>query len=510
MDGATWSDPDSPGWVRHLGDDDAAWAALIRDYGGPSIASRPFRQVASIARESGCISVVVENRYVDTDYRSEFSASWSQQKFESWSSFSRRLHFFRTLISEDQFHSLPSSEEYIGYACVRPIPLGRVGRTVLAPPPRLAGATLALINDRVNLFGTDLKIRGAPFCQQDTEFLRCAHAAAWMCHYSATRRQLVGRQATASLVAASPTILSIERPLPSKGMTLNQLQVVFGAFGQPALFYGLSRMPRVRTVDNPEPTLDANGEPLPPGMWDTRIFSVICRYLNSGYPVLVGTKNHAFVIVGWFKEADEIRLVATDDQQGPYEVIESPWSDHRAPWLSVMVPLPPKVLLSAEAAENDAHKTFSFWASIPDAPQPLRDLAQAVGARPKQVSFRTFLREGSSYKRDLVSRGLPLPAVRNLRLARLPHYVWVVEAQDVGVRRSGEPCVVAEAVYDSTSNDRTPTRRAVLLPGLCSVYPPDQGRPVHEFTHIQRWMTQLPIEEGVSVPEPRPAQPIPL
>ena len=68
------------------------------------------------------------------------------------------------------------------------------------------------------------------------------------------------------------------------------------------------------------------------------MFSVICRYLNSGFPVMVANARHAWVLVGWFKQRGQIRFVACDDQRGPYEVIKSPFFDDRAPWLAIMVP----------------------------------------------------------------------------------------------------------------------------------------------------------------------------
>ena len=77
-----------------------------------------------------------ENRYVDPDYRSEYSAFWSQ-RFPTRPAFGRRLHFFRRLIRDEQLASLdPNTAGFVGYSTLKPITPGRVGRTVLAPPPR--------------------------------------------------------------------------------------------------------------------------------------------------------------------------------------------------------------------------------------------------------------------------------------------------------------------------------------------------------------------------------------
>lgn len=479
-----WVDPNTHGWVQHPASD-ADWLALLREHGGEP--GQPLEQVFASARAGRCRTVVIESRYVDADYRSEYSAFWSK-RFQGAPPFARRLHFFRRLIHDAQLDALPRDPGYIGYAVVPPVPQGRVGRALLAPPRRMRAATLALVRDDVTLFGNALSVEGVPFTEQDGEFLRCAHAAAWMCHYSAYRRGLTRRHVSAELVDMSPSLLLHERPLPSKGMNLNQLQAVFGETGQPALFYGLTNMPSVRGVEDPTPR-QINGEDLAAGFWDTRIFSVASRYLNSGFPVLVATDNHAFVLVGWFRQGTRIRFIATDDQVGPYEVIGSPFTDHRAPWQSLMVPLPPKVFLSGEGAENFAHLAFRAYGSSSGAPASLTDLAQGVAD--KSISLRTFLRDHADYKAVVERQGRPRSSTRLLRLARLPHYVWVVEAHDRSLRGAGRPCVIAECVFDSTSSDRSPRLDAISLPGISVTFPPDGAKREAAIGGMTPWNSQL-------------------
>ncbi len=235
-------------------------------------------------------------------------------------------------------------------------------------------------------------------------------------------------------------------------------------------------MPRVAGVDDPEPVLDDSGVPLPPGRWDTRIFSVVCRYLNSGYPVFIATEDHAFVLVGWFREGEWIRFIANDDQRGPYQVIQSPFQDERGIWQAIMVPLPPRVFLSGESAESSAHHTLRALGSAAEASPEWASLAASVAD--KTTSLRTTPRNSSEYKAELDARGLPEEVIQLVRLARLPHYVWVVEAHDRTARSDGRPCVIAECVLDSTSNDYEPRLDALLMPGLTICYPPDAGMPV--------------------------------
>ena len=451
--------------------DEGEWDELRDKYAAED---DPLDQVLRIAREGGCRTVVVENRYVDLDYRSEFSAFWSK-KFERLAPFARRLHFFASDVAEDQLHNLsePVAQSYLGYSILRPIPHGRVGRTVVKPPPSLDRATLTAITDEVSLYGNLLKVTGVPFCQQDVEFLRCAQAAAWICHYVAERKGQVGRQTTASIVEATPSFLSHERALPSKGMNLHQLQAVFSELEQPALLYSVDDLPPVRGVTNPSPALDANHEIQPHGYWDTRIISVICRYLNSGFPVLVTGGGHAFVIVGWFRDGpDQIKFIACDDQIGPYELIESPFTHYRAPWEHIMVPLPPKVYLSGESAESRAYQVFRGAAVGSSALKAMADALQGGG-----LQLRSSLKEGRKFKLEVADQTASDDTLRILRRARLPHWVWLIEAHDVSACHVGDPCVYAAAIYDTTSFDKSRAPGtglcALSLPGGVAVYPPD-------------------------------------
>lgn len=484
---ADWVDPDTHGWVHHPAGA-AGWKQLLRRYDAQP--SAPLARVFEVARANRCRTVVEENRYVDPDYRSEYSAFWSK-RFVSRPAFARRLHFFRRTLADRDLHRLRLDAGYIGYATLKPIATGRVGRTVLAPPPRLSNATLALATDRVSLFGTPLEVTGAPFLEQDGEYLRCAHAAAWVCHYHGALRGLIGRRFTGELVDLSPSTLYHERPLPSPGLNLNQLQAVFAATGQPALFYGVSNMPDVWGVEAPTPAFNPDGTRKHPGLWDTRIFSVVCRYLNAGFPVLVATRNHAFVVVGWFRDRRRIRFIACDDQWGPYETITSPFTDRRAPWNAFMVPLPPKVFLSGETAESSAHVLLRAQGSRPGAPRAWREIASGVEAG--LISVRTFLRSNVGYKNALALQGRGDDVVRLLRLARLPHWMWIVEAHVRSERAAGRPSVVAEIVFDSTSSDEVPRLDAVSLPGVTQTFPPDDGKRENVRAGTVAWRSHLDV-----------------
>lgn len=138
------------GWIEHpasLGD----WKELVDEHvaAGPlrrpprrtsyTEATRPLERIFYLARMAGCQTVLIENRYVDADYRSEYGRHWSRT-FEGRPAFARRLHFFRAWLTDRDVANLPDPKDagYIGYSVMRPTPQGPVGRTMVTAPAWLS------------------------------------------------------------------------------------------------------------------------------------------------------------------------------------------------------------------------------------------------------------------------------------------------------------------------------------------------------------------------------------
>jgi hypothetical protein len=467
-------------------DDEAHWIALekllIPD-AHPG-ARDPLRRVFSVVRSRNCESVVIEHRYVDLDFRSDYAAFWAE-RFEDRRSLTRRVHFFACPFTPDDLHDVSAEikEAYLGYCVLRPTLLGPLGRTVLCPPDGMDQAVLTKIEDTPSLFGNDLKVVGVPYCQQDGEFLRCAHAAAWICHYVAWRNGVIGRRLTGEIARMPSSQGSVYRALPSRGLTGEQMQGVFSAMGLPAIYYELEDLPELSALTTPPDLRETTADEGHTAALEwlsaqrrERLLRVVCKYLNSGFPVVVlsddDPDNHAFTVVGW-RHAEErrIELIACDDQQGPYEVIEDPFADDvlgRERWWGLMLPLPQKVYLSADGAEIGAISMVITGArraerGIGDQ----QDADFAAFARHLEVldgpiSIRTRLLEGRSFK-AAIEGTRPAEVRRLYRLAHLPQYVWLVEfhdrerrKQDAEEQKTHQNCVIAEVVLDSTSEEQLP------------------------------------------------------
>ncbi len=489
--------------VFNVDDDDEHWHAVAQHLGGFVIddAYATLARVLEIVRSRGCATVVFERRYLDADYRSEYSAFWSG-RFEGKPPHAARAHFFEKVFDATALPALPENPGYLGYCVIRPTELGAVGRTVIAPPKDVDVARLARVVERPSLFGHPLEVSGVPFCQQDGELLRCAHAAAWVCHYVAFHQRIIARRLTADIASLPSVEGSKHRPLPSTGLTGEQLQGVFSAIGIPAFFYEVDWLPRL-PADMPDRDGESDSEH-DARVRDERIFRVVCKYLNSGFPVVVLTEgqrgNHAFTLVGWQKtRTGGVRLIACDDRVGPYETIESPTLDdaQRGKWKGLMMPLPGRVYLTGEAAENRARQIVSAeydQASLEEdgVVSDFSDIAPHLGTLAGPISVRARLIEGRRYKAIAGRQGRHPEAVRVARMAHLPHWVWVVEFQDRACRAAEEPCVVAEVVFDSTSHDERPSVDLISTKSIIiDTNMPDDEDDGEGASEHRIWMGQL-------------------
>lgn len=453
-------------------------------------AVEPLASILRTVRDNGCQTLVVELAYVDGDWRSEHKAFWATRHLER-SVTTPRVHFFADMIPAAEVPLLDPASRYLGYAVIRPAPLGPVGRTLISVPasPQPFADALCTVTEEPSIFGTTFEVTGVPFAQQDGELMRCAHTAAWQVHYVAQGRGLVPRRLSADI--SSLPNRSFRRNVPSEGLTAEETQGALKELQLPALLYDVYDLPELpvklpddaTTADEPyDVPKDVSGSRPHAEELRERLTRIICRYVSSGFPVIVFSASrrdhHAFTIVGWrYRDATQssVDLIACDDQAGPYVVIADPLHDveHRGVWYSLLIPLLEKVEMSGEGAERASfeHAKTSAEAvaavaagsellSAEDLTELDHDLAAIwptmTTLRSKKISVRTRLVRGRELKRLIAEQGRGDDVVARYRLASLPNWVWVVEFQDRERRKNNEACVLAEIVFDSTTHDQNP------------------------------------------------------
>ncbi|MBI2169870.1 MAG: hypothetical protein HYU28_10310 [Actinobacteria bacterium] len=450
---------------------------------------RPLLRCIEVAREGDALTAVVETRYIDLDYRSEYSAFYSKA-FTTYDDATHRVHFFSNAIGNDEVWRLPEGSDqcYLGYMIIRPQVRGSVGRTMLCPPPDLKRAVRTAVREEVHFFGQTLQVRAVPFIQQDGRFTSCAHAAAWMCHYSAFRSGSgVARRAIAEFCQAANPGLGLGRTLPSTGLTLHQMSELLGAFGLPPLHYEIDAL-----NDSDRPDWWKNYVKGP----EARVTRVCCRYLNSGAPVIAVARArnlktgacdlHALAVCGYRRNPDTpsgVSVIVNDDRRGPYlevfsvlkdveKIDDGPSLELR--WEHLLAPLPEKLWMSGEAAER-----FGCDHLVGSAEVAVERVAQAEKLleldRDGHLTVRTYATSSNRFKERLKARCPDDVVVSHYMLAGLPKYVWVVEAVDRRERGHypEKPSVLGEVVFDATSDDHDPSLLAVRLPGLLAIPRPD-------------------------------------
>lgn len=446
-----WTPPRLSGIVVRLGGEDLRW--LIDFYGGsqPSV----FEAVVAHVKRLGAGHCLVEYRYMDADYRNEHSQFYSTT-FRRYPTIAHRIHFFKGPPTGDTLEAALERlqpDSYLGYAVMRPVPAAPVGRTMLPPLRSQSDAVTCLATDVVDLFGYALAVHGAPFVSQDGQLGRCAQATVWVTAYH--HRLAFGgpRVLPGDIDRAIEKRLQTRRH-PSPGLSVAEIGDAARAVGMPTLTYSLRELRRTERTQDALPLLR--------------------RYLDSGLPVTIVTRAHAFVVVGYEETEDAFgRPVATflrqDDMAGPYEAVNWLEDVRYGAWQYALVPLPRKVYLAGEEAEIVALR------GLRNALQRSVHLA-AIGLRVRidgdpALRTRTYVVRSNHWKETLTARGYSTEVAAAYRSVRMPRWVWVTELYDATGEQGTD--VVAEALVDSTEHPRDAHLLARRVPGSMQVWDGD-------------------------------------
>jgi hypothetical protein len=236
-----------------------------------------------------------------------------------------------------------------------------------------------------------------------------------MCHYSAFRGgRDVPRRLIAEFSEAVHPELAPGRPIPTLGLTVNQLSSLLIEFGTPPLHYEIEILGDIdRPVEWPARDQAA----------DAVLMRMCCRYLNSGLPiiaiVLQGPINaafsarHALVICGYTRPDDDspsVSLIFNDDRRGPYLTVKDPLNDideaanEQYRWEHVLVPLPTKVWVSGEVAERFGCTRLTEAANKAVTIHDLPGARQFLEAQAERLTVRTYATTANRFKERLQER----------------------------------------------------------------------------------------------------------
>lgn len=465
--------------------------------------------------ELGVKYAIVEAPYIDRDYTSDY-LNFYAGAFKDHARTTKRIHFFRRDVSEifdnplsDQIaalerlgHKEDKDGDYCGFAVIRPIAQGPLGRTVLRFPQfvDLTVRPAARADFQSHVLGARLNVTGAPFIQQDMKLGACAQASIWMAGRAVeTRHRRTSSYTVAEItnLATSPTDSELTRSLPAGSEGLNPMHMI-------RALRGMGHQPLHMLFKEPD-----NGHTTPPesGSKDSSVDShsthtinageVIHRYLDSGLPVIVAMADiaHAICAVGYIevpgtaaRDGDTHAVfsrgfVVHDDQRGPYRVLPFTKDDiEHLPQQRLMkrnqrvltvednvshmfVPLPSRVFLRAEHADivvrdyiNTMRHVGGELAEIVSADNPAaQEVVQEFfdGVETDRWVLRTYLTTAARYRRHISSSELTEEMKSELISRSLPHFVWVTELiakSSVQETTDGARRVVGHFVLNASSS----------------------------------------------------------
>jgi hypothetical protein len=445
------------------------WSELEAEIGAreaPRYGSHVLTGVLSRVREHGPTKAMLESGYVDADYRDEYIHFYSKT-FRALEDRCRRLHFFKRLDDE-------GPERYLGYCILRPLRSRPVGRTMLTPPDSVRSWISCVVRDVVHPHGLVLQTWGFPFIEQDTQLGVCAHASVWMValyYHHAFRKP---RRFMHHISEAAQTQAEVGRPTPSEGLSDQQVSAALQQLDLEPITYAVDSPPNNQSISR-----------------------VIVRYLNSRLPVILTTKSHVVVLIGYGRDKKgRLFFVRQDDAHAPYERIYEK-SDHLGRWAMLFAPVPGKAYLAGEAAELSARRMFTSVLRRDEHRQLRRKLKP-------YLRLRSYLVRAGHYKARLAGRGVPSKAVDLHVNVPTSNWVWVVELQDPKLARSTLDCVLGELVVDATSDRRDPNFLFGNLAGSSYVWEADSAGPVREKVDYAG-----PYRSGCALHDAATAPPLP-
>jgi len=225
-------------------------------FGEPTDPFRQLNYIQSHVAELGCKTILLEQHYIDRHYIEDHSIFYSKN-YRHLPNYCRRLHFFNLepsavkkrfeeIITAGKLEGISpykregalfSNDAYLGFCVIKPLDGSPVGRTVLRTyGPQAEGCFerrfASTRKYKVHIAGSELKIYGLGFQQQDVGVSACATTALWSSLQQGRQFENI-RPATPAQITlfASQYSLPFGRPLPSEGLSVGQMCQAVQALG---------------------------------------------------------------------------------------------------------------------------------------------------------------------------------------------------------------------------------------------------------------------------------------
>jgi hypothetical protein len=441
--------------------DPAALLTRITGTAGTALATQAFQQwgevVAHLAK-AGVQTLLVQDGVRDPDFLEEYEAFYSKQ-MRDLSRLCVRVHAFgkplpgagetsdRAAVLDFVDAAAAEPTSYLGFVTLRPLRHARVGASIFVDTPDLPSLCKDVFP--VHIAGATFKVTGTPYLQQDNAVGACAQASMWMALRTLRRRAGNNAYSPAQLTVAATKYFSTNRVFPGrKGLIVEQMLTAIRESNHDPLVIPVGEKDK---LSDPE-----------------KVVGSARPYLESGLPVITilyqpTTGGHAVVAIGLSQKPATKKflppsLTIHNDNQGPYRELPSavvPKGSHEYALeqaISLIVPLPDGVFMSAAEAEPQAVAALTFWV-----PSFLRNPAQPGTPVPLgKLTLRTYLCTRHAFRKWARSaEDLDVAAKEIYRSSEMPRLVWVCEIHDTAVFKPTDLSIksrVGEIVLDASAD----------------------------------------------------------
>lgn len=404
---------------------------------------------------SNDLIVIVEDNYIDKVYRNSFSHFYSTKLFP-YPEYCVRLSFLDPNFPIDRFGDVLEEELknlYYGFMVLRPIYPGCIGRTCVKPEIKINGGSMKICKSpiRTSVLGYKAFIKGFPHSSQDDQYSTCAETSIWsLMEYYGNKYP----EYSPILPSDIHEILdseSLPKHVPSNGLSFESITLLIKKFGLECETYFLP--------DGKDPNYTPDD-----------FYQIFSCYIESGIPMIVcvgGSQGfgHAIVCIGK-EDWDRNEIDKTPDITVPKGIKYKLWEnvkgkfifndDNRSCYASddFSNPTPQHAAFNPEIFGIIVPTHRKIYMTAPQALNISRMNALSVFSFTSEITFRTYLTSGNSFKNALIQDKLLDKRYKEFFVSNLqfPKFIWVTEIAEEKSFKNFE--VDGIIILDATENGK--------------------------------------------------------
>ncbi|ODS36960.1 MAG: hypothetical protein A7315_13785 [Candidatus Altiarchaeales archaeon WOR_SM1_79] len=378
---------------------------------------------------------VIEHPYIEKEWRELYSLHYCKTNYspDKTNPFAFRIHLIEDDIDDVEELKIDqnnSSNSYIGYLTLRPLPANIISKIVIKPRKYFElekDEELFMITAKytVNIKGRKIKFNAFPLFCQDAVVTVCIHTTGMMLSDIMHRRYGNNKMPIEKMVLDESPHLG--RKIPSRGITVNHLSKILIKNG----YY--VRIKNISSSDDESKLKDFMG--------------VIDAYIESGLPCMLIFDEHLVTITGHTFDKDKgvIGEYIIFDESGSH--IKKYFGKNK-PLFSVLVKKEDlvneiKSLIEKKITISLLYPEFErFYFPFEKVEGLIKKIIKQYFKDPKDVVRRIVLVDCKKLVRFLLENN-----IKDFEDVCFPHYLWYIELyyKNRGVKENLGCCMIIDA-----------------------------------------------------------------